>query len=327
VESFPLTGKLLSAEELRVQLTEGLKGSTERVLLASAYLKQPALAWVKKNLKTTAATILTRWQPRDLLNGSSDLEAYEFATTAGWSFYVQQDFHGKVYAIPGHAIFVGSANLTERGLNLSGVGNSEVNIRAPATRENLEFVRQLFASAVLLNSDVYERIKTWVEKRRKESTLVAEDVQWPLDLRGLVSSAALPLKLIVDECLHTDGSAATGERPPQDEREIALIRHDRSLLGLNDSSNRKLAIEQLRDALRRLKMYRWLVHRVSRAADQQIFFGALTKGLHEDLLDEPAPYRSDVKRLLANLLGWIQRAEMGDVVIDQPNYSHRIRLL
>jgi len=57
-----------------------------------------------------------------------------------------------------------------------------------------------------------------------------------------------------------------------------------------------------------------------------LFFGALTEKLHNTLVTDPKPYRSEVKLLLANLLRMVVELEMEEVIIDRPNYSQRVRL-
>ena len=49
-----------------------------------------------------------------------------------------------------------------------------------------------------------------------------------------------------------------------------------------------------------------------------MYFGQLTAELHDALVEDPKPYRKDVKTLLANLLAWAQGLRMEEVVIDKP---------
>ena len=58
-----------------------------------------------------------------------------------------------------------------------------------------------------------------------------------------------------------------------------------------------------------------------------MYFGQLTAELHDALVEDPKPYRKDVKTLLANLLAWTQALRMEEVVIDKPSHSQRVRLV
>ena len=54
-----------------------------------------------------------------------------------------------------------------------------------------------------------------------------------------------------------------------------------------------------------------------------MYFGQLTAELHDALVEDPKPYRKDVKTLLA----WAQALQMEEVVIDKPSHSQRVRLV
>ena len=48
--------------------------------------------------------------------------------------------------------------------------------------------------------------------------------------------------------------------------------------------------------------------------------------LHNTLVNDPKPYRKDVKELLANLLDWIKKLHFDEIVIEQPNHSQLVTL-
>ena len=73
--------------------------------------------------------VVAGWSPGDLVSGASDIEAAELAISHGWRFGMLPGLHAKVYWIDEGTVLVGSANLTPRGLQLSGVGNLEVGVR------------------------------------------------------------------------------------------------------------------------------------------------------------------------------------------------------
>lgn len=57
-----------------------------------------------------------------------------------------------------------------------------------------------------------------------------------------------------------------------------------------------------------------------------MYFGALTKALHDSVISDPKPYRREIKEMLVNLLAIIEQLGMDEVCIDVPNYSQRVRL-
>ena len=61
-------------------------------------------------------------------------------------------------------------------------------------------------------------------------------------------------------------------------------------------------------------------------AEKEMYFGAITAQLHNTLLNEPKPYRQDVKQLLSNLLNWVTELGSPEIGIDRPNHSQRVYL-
>ena len=60
--------------------------------------------------------------------------------------------------------------------------------------------------------------------------------------------------------------------------------------------------------------------------EKEMYFGKITEKLHEILVNDPRPYRKEVKELLANLLQWIQDLGIDEVLVDRPNHSQRVRV-
>ena len=61
----------------------------------------------------------------------------------------------------------------------------------------------------------------------------------------------------------------------------------------------------------------------------EIYFGALTKELHDSLIEDPMPYRSEVKAIVKNIYSWINiiGPEATNIICDRPNISERLRLI
>ncbi len=83
---------------------------------------------------------------------------------------------------------------------------------------------------------------------------------------------------------------------------------------------------QIKQAFNRSSCYRWLKKVLLESNEQQLYFGALSAKLHNALINDPKPYRKEVKELLANLLNWIIELEMDDVFVERPNYSQLVKL-
>ena len=228
------------------------------------------------------------------------------------------DFHGKVYAIPPAGIGVGSTNATASGLGFGAKPNAEMNTLVGCTEENLRVVESQFQGSTLVTDQLYERIRLELEAMQRSSV---HSSQWSSEIMSLLQPTVPPESLFVDECLVTDGRwwvlSPGSVRDPYAE-------HDLRLLGLVGSEQSQL---QLQAALRQTKCVRWLTERIRQAPAHELYFGSLSSALHDALLDDPGPRRSEVKTLLQNLLSWVQLARLPELSVDRPNHSQRVRLL
>ena len=95
--------------------------------------------------------------------------------------------------------------------------------------------------------------------------------------------------------------------------------HDYELLGLIlDTLNRTSLVE----ALKRSNAYRWM--RNILMEEESLSFGAVSSRLHNAILDDPLPYRQEVKVLVANLYAWFELLPK-DFEISRPRHSQVIR--
>jgi hypothetical protein len=96
-----------------------------------------------------------------------------------------------------------------------------------------------------------------------------------------------------------------------------------SLLSISEQHADDFSI--IRAKFRKTKIFRWFVKSLSKQ-DTEVYFGKATALLHDQLFDDPKPYRQEVKSLLVNLLSWIDGLGIEEILIDRPNHSQRITL-
>lgn len=71
--------------------------------------------------------------------------------------------------------------------------------------------------------------------------------------------------------------------------------------------------------------YRWMIKALKENGGEASF-GYLSARLHNDLYDDPTPYRREVKDLLANLIKLTQHLKSDQIAISAPGYSQILRL-
>lgn len=72
--------------------------------------------------------------------------------------------------------------------------------------------------------------------------------------------------------------------------------------------------------------YRWLKSVLEQKGNKEIYFGELSRLIHDVIINDSKLYRKEVKELQANLLNWIIELNIDEIQIDRPKHSQRIRL-
>lgn len=312
---FPFAGQLLTGAQLGQWLYNAMPTVEGPLLVCSAFIRSEALRGLLGRLrKPTGGKVLVRWRYGDIVSGASDLAVYELCRKYGLQLHMRLDFHGKVYALPPAGIAVGSANVTMAGLSLRQQANEEIGTLVPLSESNIALIEELFRGTTLVDDQLHGMLLDACES----ASSAAPMSEWPQHILHLMLPTELPPHLLVDECLWSDGGWVAKDRIPQSEAE----RHDQSLLGLGAGAT----LDEIQQHLLRSAIVGWLKGQLEQADGHELYFGGLTERLHNTLLDDPAPRRSEVKGLLQNLLGWLQRTGMPGIAIDQPRHSQRVRL-
>jgi hypothetical protein len=250
----------------------------------------------------------------DLLSAASDLDAYPLAKQLGLTFYIRQDFHGKVFSIPGSGVIVGSANATLSGFGLKESANSEVCTLVPDSEANQALLDEIFDGAIEMTDALFREISSVMGSATMNTT---EEMEWPSELLDKLQNMEFSGRLFLSECfVSTPVLDESGELLSLDERDLHL-------LGINGIDRNS---DALRRAFKTTRIYRWLVHTL-KSSGGELYFGALTESLHNTLLDDPVVYRRDVKIVLQTLLQWCQLLGGIGVLVDRPNHSQRVRII
>jgi hypothetical protein len=314
-EVHPFSGQLVDGKQAYNWLIDALPRVDRPVSLCSAFLRSEALwALFPKGTSHINGRILVRWQLGDLQAGASDLQAYSVAKEMGFKLFVRQDFHGKVFALPGRGLVVGSANATLAGFGLRDVANAEVCTLVSASESNFTFIDDLFSGAVEMDDSLFEAVRGALQDH---PVALNEYGQWPPGLLKQFQCRKPAKWLLLSECLLSLAEVdIAGNVHVQDE-------HDRQLLGLKGTFASKGA---LTIAFKELKLFRWFYGCLVQA-NGEMYFGAASNALHNALLDDPGVLRRNVKAMLQVLLAWCELIPQCGVTIDRPSHSQRIRLV
>ena len=311
---------LLNTETFRNLLGNALENSTKSVIILSAYVKIVGVKWLKEKIgeKNIKCTIVTRWNNGDIAQGSSDLECYHLAKTNGWAFKVLQDLHAKVMLVDENVLFVGSPNLTGRGMSLVPVANEEIGIKVQALKEDLKIINQLVDAAALVDDKIIKELEEWQKNLPK------------------IEKPKIPSfpKIVNDSFKEKFNKLWVNNFPwanidyllNNSEKKEDNIIHDLDLFGLTNIN--KIDLEkELKESFLQSKISNWLIEKLEAEENKEIYFGNLSSIIHNSLLDDPTPYRKNVKELQANLYSYIKVFLKNEIDIDVPyKKSERLRL-
>ena len=312
---------LLGTEAFRNLLGEALKEAKKSVVVLSAYVKSVGVKWLQEQLqgKDIKCTIITRWTKGDLAQGSSDLECYDLAKEKNWNFKILNDLHAKVMLIDNEVLFLGSPNLTGAGMSLIPVSNKEIGIKIKALDKDLQVIRQLSEEAALVNDQIIEELKAWQKALPK-----IEKPKIP-DFPSMVKESLKEKfnKLWVHNFAWTDIRFLLKN---YDKKDTDIV-HDLELFGVVNTNPSEIE-KEIKENFLKSKIFNWLIARLKKSENQEIYFGSLSSIIHDSLLDDPTPYRKDVKKLQVNLYSFLKYYKPNNIIIDIPKTrSERIKLV
>ena len=295
---------ILVSQKILDRIKSELSRSTESFLLISAYCKRPLVEFFDSCISSEKIEkkLVVRFQPEDIVSGASDLEIYPYCKEQGWKLYFRLDLHAKTYVFDRIRCIVGSANATANGLSIGGTGNYEMATYCELEEKDVKALDMLLYGAVEMTDSIYDAMSKYLECQHKENGLL-----WPEDI----------LKLF-----KPDYSILFAEDFPTCDNPLHADIEDLLFLNLGRDKN----LDQIKMAFAHSKSYLWLVSLIQHQDAKELYFGAITSCLHNVLLNEPKPYRKDVKQILANLLSWVSILDMEEIEVDRPHHSQRVRL-
>ena len=317
MNEFILHGKLIGGAESFEWIKKSLFSLNKPASICSAYIKLGILKEISSYTKQRDIRILARWDLNDLVGGASDIECYQFAKENGWQFFINNSLHAKIYYLPPAGILSGSANATNSGLGLAPRSNREASTVVEINDYNLGFIDNLFDDSILLTDSIFQDLNDAYNNIEKSDTYV----QWPKSILEIFSPKVFSnAKFMLSECLLSDGVEILNTFSANTEESI----NDLSMLAVPLNLFEKTYIS---NKFIHSKIFLW-VKEIIKENNGSINFGGLTYALHNALLEDPKPYRSEVKDLVKNIYSWIRLVghQKTGITYDRPNYSEILRI-
>jgi hypothetical protein len=294
---------LLFSADFSKELASAISGSQQEIFICSAFIKERAMKALLENLPDQVSlTVVARWAKHDLLFGASDLGVYRWCENNGHRFGVNSNLHAKLYLVDQSFIFLGSANLTHRGLSFAGAGNIEIGTRLdPSVTDIEKFKSFLDNEVVWVNDGLYKLMEKEIIAENAASA-EKKDTRWSVNINEMLDRKVS--HLWVSELVFNSPSSL--QSPNFESPEIV---HDFELLDLTIDG---FGEDCLKQGFFKTRLYLWL--RDTIGVENEVRFGWVTNQLHNALIDEVTPYRSEVKEFTKILFDWFKFApEVFDV--------------
>lgn len=298
--------EIIISEEIQRAIKCELGKSQDSVEIISAFAKVSTLHLFEEYINHTVKRkrILVRLRKQDLLSEATDLEIYTYCKENNWEMYFQLDLHAKTFIFDDKRCIVGSANLTNRGMSIDNDGNIEFACMTELDVADQNRIETIFQDATKMTDMIYDKMLN--ELKNGEDKSEGENLEWSDDITNLMKPSYQVL--------------FTYEFP-----QYPNIQYYKGkcidFLGLQSD----WTMNQVHKQFQRCKSYMWLKNLVQ-GNNGEVYFGYITSCLHNTLMNDPKPYRKDVKEILSNLLEWIVELEISELEVDRPNYSQRVRI-
>ena len=296
-----ISGRIL--DELRDAASDA-----RSVVVVAPFITSAGMEVILEALPTTGTvTVYTRWRASDVAAGVSDPRILERLVGSGGRVFLMDSLHAKLYLFDDTIAFVGSANLTQRGLGTCDPCNLEIlavldppptsvfvflrHLAQMATEATKEDARRILEAAKRVPaSPGFEDVR--IDRGPQRQSLPFPNLRAPERLYSLYRNVACALTL--------------------DERAQAL--DDLQVLGIRDG----MTCEQFGEAVRFEVLRNSLIDGLDRFLAQPRRFGEITDWLKTR--DAYASHQA-CQRQAQTIIRWLlhffpQRYRLG-----QPHYS------
>jgi hypothetical protein len=304
--------------DLQQKLSKYISNS-QGLFIFSPYIKLETLKALIDEQENVKA-VFVRWETKDLILGSSDLEIYPYLKAKGITLYRNSRLHLKAYLDEYKNCFLTSANISSRALNLPPYTN--YNYEIGIIVEDLGIEDRLYFSiiesdSILITDNIYKQLSEQLLEKKKEFPDEEEfnfKFEAP-DKDFLISS--LPMTYSVETLyrIYEDKKFVS-------DTELNCVLHDLAIykipLGLPSTEFReKLA-------------YAFFSHRFIKGflenleTTNEIYFGTAKEWVHKNCADVPTPRKWEITENIQILYKWIIKLGNGKYEVDRPNYSERL---
>lgn len=283
-------------------LIENIKKTNNDLIIFSAFVKYKMFKDIcdEMNDSCKSKTLLLRGTKKDFVTGASDIDLIKYALDEGWDVYIDPTIHAKLYCFDKRTAIIGSANLTNNGMNDIG-GNLEIVSLVDLDADDLIKIADIIQNSCKLNMELFNKMKETIESIFDSSAESIDASKWDFIEEKPVTS------LFELELLDSFGNLYS-------QRNIDILKLEKDNYSLEDISR----------FFQKSNEFKWLLNQFSICNTNQLSFGKLSELLHNSIIANSRIYRKDVKERLNYLFGWIEALKIDNIQLLR--YEHTTAL-
>lgn len=308
--------------DLQPKLSEFIDNS-QGLYIFSPYIK---IATLKELLgeNENVKAVFVRWETKDLILGSSDLEIYPYLKEKGITLYRNSRLHLKAYLDEYKNCFLTSANISSRALNLPPYSN--YNYEIGTVLQDLGIEDRLYFSiiesdSILITDNIYKQLNEQLQEKKKEFPDEEEfhfKFEAP-DKDFLIS--ALPMTYSIETLYRIYEN-----KEFVNDLELNCVLHDLAIykipLGLLSNEFR----EKLTEAFFSHRFVKGFLNNLESTGE--IYFGTAKEWIHKNCTNVPTPRKWEITENIQILYKWIVKLGNGKYKVDVPgSYSERLSIV
>jgi hypothetical protein len=276
------------------------------------------------SVQTNVKAVFVRWETKDLILGSSDLEIYPYLKARGIALYRNPRLHLKAYLDGFKKCFLTSANISSRALNLPLYSNYNYEIGTIVEDLGIEdrlYFNIIESDSMLITDNIFKQLSQELPEKKRE---FPNEVEFTFKFEApdkdfLISS--LPMTIDVETLMEI-----YEEKGCINEVELNCVLHDLATYKIPFG----LPIDQFRSKLE----YEFFNHPFIKLfldrlnENGEMFFGEVKMFIHHNCCDVPLPRRWEITENIQILYRWFVTLGNGKYKVDVPNsYSQRLSIV
>lgn len=280
-----------------------VKKTKNELIIICPYIKSDSIKRVISRVQENVNVLVVgRWRLIDIIMGSSDLEVYDLLKKKNIEFYINHKIHLKVLLRDKNKILLGSANLSGSGMGLLEESNIEVVTILDFDNKYLRDINKIIKTSIKMDDDLYGSIKEELENLddlkkiiNKENTKINNAEKKIFKGKYNIIVNDFPFCKDPDQFIDY-----YSERKFKEQK----LDHDMALFGISKKEKMKDLKKKLKQKFLRSDAFSWQ----DKIIKDEVLFGKYCERLHNALVDDPKPYRKQVKELVNNMFNWTEES-------------------